>query len=64
VLLVWNRIIFSNGNSIVLERQPGADASGYSGLEDKGRAPRAMTAAIRSSSCPEGVGTVILEKYA
>ena len=34
VLLVWNRIIFPNGNSIVLERQPGADASGYAGLED------------------------------
>jgi type IV secretion system protein VirB10 len=34
VLLVWNRLIFPNGNSIVLERQPGADASGFSGLED------------------------------
>lgn len=26
VLLVWNRLIFPNGRSIVLERQPGADA--------------------------------------
>jgi len=34
VLLVWNRVIFPKGNSIVLERQPGADAAGYSGLED------------------------------
>jgi len=34
VLLVWNRIIMPNGTSIVLERQPGADAEGYSGLED------------------------------
>jgi type IV secretion system protein VirB10 len=34
VLLVWNRIIMPNGASIVLERQPGADAEGYSGLED------------------------------
>jgi len=34
VLLVWNRIILPNGNSIVLERQPGADAEGYAGLED------------------------------
>jgi type IV secretory pathway VirB10-like protein len=34
VLLVWNRLIFPNGRSIVLERQPGADAQGYSGLED------------------------------
>lgn len=34
VLLVWNRLIFPNGRSIVLERQPGADAGGYAGLED------------------------------
>ncbi|MHC1547904.1 TraB/TrbI/VirB10 family type IV secretion system protein [Phyllobacterium sp. K27] len=34
VLLVWNRLIFPNGSSIVLERQPGADADGYAGLQD------------------------------
>ncbi len=34
VLLVWNRLIFPNGRSIVLERQPGSDAEGYAGLED------------------------------
>lgn len=34
VLLVWNRLIMPNGRSIVLERQPGADAEGYAGLED------------------------------
>ncbi|WP_448954913.1 TrbI/VirB10 family protein [Labrys neptuniae] len=34
ILLVWNRLIFPNGRSIVLERQPGADAQGYAGLED------------------------------
>ena len=34
VLLVWNRLILPDGRSIVLERQPGADASGYAGLED------------------------------
>jgi len=33
-LLVWNRLIFPNGKSIPLERQPGADAQGYAGLED------------------------------
>lgn len=33
-LLVWNRIIFPNGRSIVLEREPGADAAGIAGLED------------------------------
>ena len=35
VLLVWTRLIMPNGKSIVLERQPGADAAGYSGLEDE-----------------------------
>lgn len=34
VLLVWSRLIFPNGRSIVLERQPGADTQGYAGLQD------------------------------
>jgi type IV secretion system protein VirB10 len=34
VLLVWNRLILPNGQSIVLERQPGADAQGFAGVED------------------------------
>ncbi|GGC94042.1 TrbI/VirB10 family protein [Chelatococcus reniformis] len=34
ILLVWNRLIFPDGRSIVLERQPGADPQGYAGLED------------------------------
>lgn len=34
VLLVWNRLIFPNGRSIVLERQPGADTRGFAGLQD------------------------------
>ncbi|HLT79205.1 MAG TPA: TrbI/VirB10 family protein [Ferrovibrio sp.] len=34
VLLVWNRLILPDGRSIVLGRLPGADASGYAGLED------------------------------
>ncbi|SMH29565.1 TrbI/VirB10 family protein [Mesorhizobium australicum] len=34
VLLVWSRLIFPNGRSIVLERHPGADTAGYAGLED------------------------------
>jgi len=34
VLLAWNRLIFPNGRSIVLERQPGVDAEGYAGLQD------------------------------
>ena len=35
ILLVWTRLIMPNGRSIVLERQQGADAAGYSGLEDE-----------------------------
>ncbi|MBX9823235.1 MAG: TrbI/VirB10 family protein [Afipia birgiae] len=35
VLLVWNRIMLPDGKSIVLERQQGADAQGFSGLEDE-----------------------------
>ncbi len=35
VLLVWTRLIMPNGRSIVLERQPGAHAQGFSGLEDE-----------------------------
>lgn len=34
VLLAWTRLILPNGKSIALERQPGADAAGYAGLED------------------------------
>ncbi|RWG80071.1 MAG: TrbI/VirB10 family protein [Mesorhizobium sp.] len=34
VLLVWSRLIFPDGRSIVLERQPGTDGQGYAGVED------------------------------
>src|ERR1700748_3126904 len=35
VLLVWTRLIMPNGQSVVLERQQGADVGGYSGLQDE-----------------------------
>ncbi|MEA3390388.1 conjugal transfer protein TraI [Sphingopyxis indica] len=35
VLLVWNRLILPDGRSIILDRQPTGDPSGYAGLEDK-----------------------------
>lgn len=35
VLLVWTRLILPDGQSVTLERQPGADAQGFSGLRDK-----------------------------
>lgn len=34
VLLAWNRLILPDVRSIVLERQPAADPSGFAGLED------------------------------
>ncbi len=35
LLLVWTRLILPNGRSVVLERQPGADPEGFTGLEDE-----------------------------
>lgn len=35
VLLAWDRLILPDGRSIVLERQPGADATGFAGLADR-----------------------------
>ena len=35
VLLVWTRVIRPDGSSLVLERLPGTDAGGYTGLEDE-----------------------------
>ncbi len=35
ILLVWTRLNMPDGESIVLERLPGADAGGYAGLEDE-----------------------------
>lgn len=35
VLLAWDRLLLPDGRSIVLERQPGSDAAGYAGLQDR-----------------------------
>ena len=35
VLLVWTRLIMPDGESIVLDRLPGADTQGYAGLYDQ-----------------------------
>jgi type IV secretory pathway VirB10-like protein len=55
VLLVWNRLILPNGRSIVLERQPSADAEGYAGLED-GVEPAAFEIKVRSPGFGQWVG--------
>jgi type IV secretion system protein TrbI len=33
-LVVWNRIILPNGNSVTIDNLPAVDAAGYGGLED------------------------------
>ena len=35
VLLAWDRLILPDGRSVQLDRLPGTDASGYSGLQDR-----------------------------
>ncbi|WP_273250542.1 TrbI/VirB10 family protein [Sediminimonas qiaohouensis] len=35
LLLVWTRLILPDGRSIVLERAPGTDGTGASGLKDR-----------------------------
>lgn len=35
VLLAWDRLILPDGRSVQLDRLPGADLSGYSGLQDR-----------------------------
>jgi type IV secretory pathway VirB10-like protein len=57
VLLVWNRLILPDGRSIVLERQPGADAAGYSGLEDEVDHHWLRLAGAAALSTILGVGT-------
>jgi len=34
VLLAWTRLILADGRSLILDREPAADASGFAGLED------------------------------
>jgi type IV secretion system protein VirB10 len=35
VLIVWNRLIMPDGSSLIIDRMPGTDLGGYSGLKDK-----------------------------
>lgn len=57
MLLVWNRLILPDGRSIVLERQPGADAAGFSGLEDEVDHHWLRLAGAAALSTILGVGT-------
>lgn len=57
VLLAWHRLILPGGRSVRLDRQPGADAAGYAGIEDRvnNHWGRMLRAALVSSLL--GVGT-------
>jgi type IV secretion system protein VirB10 len=63
MLLVWTRLIMPDGASIVLERQPGADAGGYAGLEDQVNyhwwelAKAAVLSTILSAGAEAGMST-------
>lgn len=60
VLLAWDRLILPGGRSIRLDRQPGGDASGMAGLQDKvdNHWGRMLRAALISSLL--GVGTELV----
>jgi type IV secretory pathway VirB10-like protein len=57
LLLVWTRLILSDGRSIVLERQPGADPEGYAGLEDEVDQHWGRLAMAAALSTVIGIGT-------
>lgn len=57
VLLAWNRLILPGGPSIVLERQPGADAAGMAGLQDRTNYHWGQIAKAALISTVLGVGT-------
>jgi type IV secretion system protein VirB10 len=35
VLLIWSRLVFPDGSSILLDKMPGVDQAGYAGLKDR-----------------------------
>jgi type IV secretion system protein VirB10 len=57
LLLVWTRLILPDGRSIVLERQPGADPEGYTGLEDEVDQHWGRLAMAAALSTVMGIGT-------
>jgi type IV secretion system protein TrbI len=57
LLLVWTRLILPDGRSIVLERQPGADPEGYTGLQDEVDQHWGRLAMAAALSTVMGIGT-------
>ena len=60
-MMVWARLIFPNGASIVLDNMPGIDVTGYSGLKDKVNYHYAKIASAILMSTFLSVGTRRLE---
>lgn len=57
VLLAWDRLILPGGRSILLDRQPGADAAGMAGLQDRTNYHWGSTLKAALVSTLLGVGT-------
>jgi type IV secretion system protein VirB10 len=57
LLLAWTRLIPPGGRSVVLERQPGADPEGFTGLEDEVDQHWGRLAMAAALSTVMGIGT-------
>lgn len=59
VLVVWNRLVFPNGKSILLGNMSGTDREGYAGFKDKVRSHygRALWSALIGAAASAGVAS-------
>ena len=59
--VLWQRLIFPNGNSIILDNLPGADQEGYTGFKDKVRShyARAVWSALLGGAIMGGVASAL-----
>ena len=60
LLLAWTRLILPDGRSLVLEREPGADAAGQAGLQDRTDYHWSMMLRAAAISTLLGVGTELV----
>lgn len=65
ILIVWQRLIFPNGNSLNLENFPGVDLSGYAGVTGKvnNHTFKLFQAVVLSSILGAGGAIVTNERY-
>lgn len=59
LLVIWNRLVYPNGNSIVIGNMTGTDVSGYSGFHDKVKSHygRVIWSAILGGAITAGVAS-------